>query len=427
MARLIPTLGAFRRFFGKGHSAPLLARNNKPKIPTTPKRVVKQSLGKSPLASPTSANGLVSQLKSNGRYAMLLMPKVVGNVSHHQLRTLTQLLDQEMSLIESGPVRLERGYLDQKPSPLDVVVEAFFIDRFAVTNGEFQKFVDQDGYRTADLWESEAYSVREHFVDLSGEYGPSGWKGGRYPVDAEMHPVVGVSWYEAQAFARWVGKRLPTNAEWTKAAAWPSAQSGKVVEQRVFPWGADFDVSRANVGSTGLLRTVAVDEFQNGNSASDVCQLSGNVWEWTADEFLLHSGKQMVASLHGAKSLRGGAFDTYFESQASCKFESADNPLQRRANIGFRCVVTVSQFAKNAQDAIIQSGIESGPVSFDPDASVAPSSGGKDALASSRKEMTRLKDTTEKKANPKRSVNQDESTDTEKRKPKSRFAGPGEL
>ena len=100
---------------------------------------------------------------------------------------------------------------------------AFWVDRFEVTNGEFQRFVDAGGYTNAEYWQEpfeeggrrltldEALS---RFVDATGRPGPAGWELGRYPEGRERYPVGGVSWFEAMAFARWAGKSLPTLYHW---------------------------------------------------------------------------------------------------------------------------------------------------------------------------------------------------------------------
>ena len=100
-------------------------------------------------------------------------------------------------------------------------VEALYLDRYPVTNLEFQQFVNAGGYEKLEYWDEEALPALLDFVDQTGQPGPRYWIEGHYQGGEERRPVVGVSWYEASAYARWVGKRLPTDAEWTKAGAWP--------------------------------------------------------------------------------------------------------------------------------------------------------------------------------------------------------------
>jgi iron(II)-dependent oxidoreductase len=135
-----------------------------------------------------------------------------------------------------------------------------------------------------------------------------------------------------------MGKRLPTDAEWVKAACWPVATDGAAMIQRRFPWGDSLDRSRANLWGSGPNRVVAVTEFRAGISMGGMYQLIGNVWEWTASDFRLPPN-QASADAALLKNIRGGAYDTYFDNQATSQFESGEYPLSRRHNIGFRCAI----------------------------------------------------------------------------------------
>ena len=150
------------------------------------------------------------------------------------------------------------------------------------------------------IWDQEIWPAVLDFVDQTGHPGPRFWHNGRYPRGEDNHPVVGVSWYEAAAYARWVGKRLPTDAEWVKAGSWPVALAGHPLLQRRYPWGEAMDRGRANLWGSGPGRTVSVDQFPGGVSVGGVQQLIGNVWEWTADAFALDERRRG----HGAWSRR---------------------------------------------------------------------------------------------------------------------------
>jgi iron(II)-dependent oxidoreductase len=152
---------------------------------------------------------------------------------------------------------------------------------------------------------------------------------------------VGVSWYEAAAYARWAGKRLPSDAEWVKAGAWPVTLSETARLQRKYPWGESMDRRRANTWASGRGRIVPVTEFADGVSVGGVHQLIGNVWEWTTANLGSRSSQPYLSLPTPMKSIRGGAFDTYFETQATCQFQSGENPVARKHNIGFRCALGV--------------------------------------------------------------------------------------
>jgi iron(II)-dependent oxidoreductase len=222
-----------------------------------------------------------------------------------------------------------------------VAVDAFWMDRFAVTNRQFWEFVRDGGYRDARWWHPEIREARQEFTDQSGLPGPRFWHQGRYPHELAEHPVVGVCWYEAAAYAQWAGKRLPTDPEWLQAVS-NLASRNQQWSVTPFPWGDLFDPQLANLWETDLGRTAPVDAFPGGDSPEGVRQLVGNVWEWTSSGYGEYDVGTDFVTPALWKSLRGGAFDTYFANQAGRFFQSGDSPLARRRNVGFRCVVSAS-------------------------------------------------------------------------------------
>jgi iron(II)-dependent oxidoreductase len=120
--------------------------------------------------------------------------------------------------------------------------------------------------------------------------------------------------------------------------------------QRRYPWGDNMDRERANVWGSGPGRIVPVTEFGAGVSVGGVYQLIGNVWEWTSSNFGVggYSRPELVLPTP-MKSIHGGAYDTYFDNQATCQFQSGENPLGRRHNIGFRCAVGVCDLVLTRQ------------------------------------------------------------------------------
>ena len=264
-----------------------------------------------------------------------------------------------MSLVPAGKVMLAEladlasasgGITDAKPKQLArnlMTVEPVYLDRYTVTNEEYQQFVDAGGYEQLEFWDEETLPALLDFVDESGCPGPRFWWDGTYPPGEERRPVVGVSWYEASAYARWVGKRLPTDAEWTKAGAWPVESAPGRIAQRRYPWGESFDLRRANLWGSGGNQDVDVDEFPGGVSIGGIQQLVGNVWEWTASS-LCDSADATLHVPDTMKSIRGGAYDTYFESQATCHYQSGEQPLARRRNIGVRLALPMADLAPAA-------------------------------------------------------------------------------
>ena len=98
-------------------------------------------------------------------------------------------------------------------------VEALLLDRYPVTNIDYLEFVSVGGYEQMSLWDRDVWPAVVDFVDRTGHPGPRHWSDGSFPVKLWDHPVVGVSWYEAEAYGCWAGKRLPSDEEWVKAAA----------------------------------------------------------------------------------------------------------------------------------------------------------------------------------------------------------------
>jgi iron(II)-dependent oxidoreductase len=324
---------------------------------------------------PQDTDGLIAQMLGQARYALLLRPQIAENLGERQYRRAFESLEHGMALVPDGEVVLGEADEALDDDQLDeaeraackgrvIRVEHFFLDRFPVTNEQFRGFVQAGGYEQLNLWDESIWPAILDFVDLTGRPGPAFWQKGRYPAGLERHPVVGISWYEAMAYARWVGKRLPTDAEWVKAASWPVSLSASQRLQRRYPWGESMERKRANLWGSGPNTTVPVDDYPDGVSVGGAYHLIGNVWEWTRGDF------RGIPGLHGEltfdrpmKSLRGGAFDTYFDNQATCQFQSGEAAIARKHNIGFRCALSVCDLhlARGLAETLAQSQPENAP------------------------------------------------------------------
>ena len=286
---------------------------------------------------------LVQRFLDLGRSALLLRPAIAQTISAPHLAAVREVIQHEMAWSPEGDVALVSGlsFADAancEPKHIEHV-QGFFLDRFPVTNRRFHEFVTQGGYSHEPVWDSTIWPRVSEFVDRTGNPGPRYWSNGKYPADAPNSPVVGVSWFEADAFARWAGKRLPTDAEWVKVATCPAATNGALVQRR-FPWGDNWDPERGNLWISGIKQPSPVDQFSGGASASGVFHLIGNVWEWMSTDLSETTANMGLHFETLLKSLRGGAFDTYFESQATCQLQSGDLPIARRHNVGFRCALS---------------------------------------------------------------------------------------
>jgi formylglycine-generating enzyme required for sulfatase activity len=293
-----------------------------------------------------STSSPVEQMVAQGRVALLLRPQIASRLSTAELQRAQEALDEAMAIVPQGAVAVRaRCYdaLDEESAARAerlIQVEGLFLDRCAVSNRDYLEFVDDGGYEEMSLWDESIWPAVLGFVDRTGQPGPRYWENGVFPKGQDDHPVVGVSWYEASAYARWAGKRLPTDPEWVKAGSWPIFADGGKPTQRRFPWGDSMDRRRANIWGSGFNMTVPVHALPEGASINGVMQLVGNVWEWTSSSFgAWEPPGRKIETTMPLKSVRGGAFDTYFETQAHCQFQSGESPLSRRHNIGFRCAL----------------------------------------------------------------------------------------
>ncbi|MFQ5590795.1 MAG: formylglycine-generating enzyme family protein [Phycisphaerae bacterium] len=258
------------------------------------------------------------------------------------LRRARDELEARMALVPAGSVAISQT-LSAQPGAAEeeATVEPFLLDIHTVTNARFQRFVDASGYDQLEYWPEEIWPHLIELKDLTGQPGPRYWRKGRHDVRLSEHPVVGVSWYEAQAYALWIGQRLPTETEWQMAASWRINSSADLM--RRFPWGDAMDKTRCNVWSSRIGTTVPVDLYPEGAAPNQVLQLVGNVWEWTDTEYTTtdDDARPIVGEMP-MHAIRGGAFDTYFETQASSQFRTGQIALARTYNTGFRCAMNLA-------------------------------------------------------------------------------------
>jgi iron(II)-dependent oxidoreductase len=222
----------------------------------------------------------------------------------------------------------------------------FWIDTAPVTVGEWLAFMEDGGYERREAWSRQGWEWRtaercDH--PLGWRRGEEGWldvQFGHVEPLVLTRPVQHVSWYEADAFARWAGKRLPTEHEWEKAAAWDP----ELRIARVWPWGdAPPATDLANLGA----RTYApapVGAYPRGRSFYGCHQMIGDVWEWTSSEFLPYPGFAAFpypeySEVHfgkGYRVLRGGSWATA-PIVARNSFRNWDLPERRQIFAGLRC------------------------------------------------------------------------------------------
>lgn len=288
---------------------------------------------------------LLSELEQ-GRLNIVLRDEVKW-INHpggtETLKRIKQDLEEQMKLVPAGGVSIAQTLTAQTGDPEeDYDVDPFLLSVHPVTCERFQKFVDSGGYDALDYWPEEIWPHLIELKDMTGQPGPRFWRGGRHDVRLANHPVVGLSWYEAQAFSLWVGQRLPTEQEWQMAASWHIKSSTDIM--RRFPWGDAMDNTRCNIWSSRRGETVPVTEYESGAAPNQVLQLVGNVWEWVDAEYVIadENGRQIIGEMP-LNVVRGGAFDTYFEAQANSSFRTGQLAMARSHNTGFRCAMDIDE------------------------------------------------------------------------------------
>ena len=214
---------------------------------------------------------------------------------------------------------------DQRPAR-KVNVDAFYIDKHEVTNAQFKEFILADGYKKREYWTKEGWDFiqKERFYYVYPTRNtyqinkPLGFEENSISSEPD-HPVIGVSWYEAAAYAKWAGKRLATETEWEKTA--------RGTDARVYPWGNNFDYSKLKYFPHHE-KLSPVGSFPEGASPYGVLDMAGNVAEWCADSY------------KEKKIIRGGGWNA-IRFQLRCVYRETQLPTYRYYNLGFRCVKDV--------------------------------------------------------------------------------------
>jgi formylglycine-generating enzyme required for sulfatase activity len=225
-----------------------------------------------------------------------------------------------MVLVSAGPFPMGREGANPDEQPIHrVLLNAFFIDAYEVTVAEYAKFLENEEPDPPLLWKEAQQD------------------------ENRQKPVLGVDWYDAAAYCRWAGKRLPTEAEWEKAA--------RGTDSRMYPWGNEPPTSVhgnfGNESAKGYTAAAKVGSFEKGKSPYGIFDLAGNVWEWVADRYDEHyyqhspQHNPQGPATGPLRVLRGGAWNSALTIIASAN-RNANVPSDRRSDVGFRC-------AKDAQ------------------------------------------------------------------------------
>ena len=243
---------------------------------------------------------------------------------------------KEMVYILGGefPMGSDEGNENECPRHT-VCLEAFYIDRYPVTNEEYKRFLDATGY-PAPCYQVEWADMEEYNWDPETRTPPEG---------KEKHPVVLVTWKDAQVYATWAGKRLPTEAEWERAA--------RGTDGRRWPWGNEFVEGHSNTKETEINGTKPVGQYSpNGDSLEGVGDMTGNVWEWTSSLFRpypydANDGRESQDAA-GWRILRGGSWSNPLD-RARCTAR-LDGDFLFFSNVGFRCAASIAGSENGCED-----------------------------------------------------------------------------
>ena len=217
-------------------------------------------------------------------------------------------------LTKPGMISRAEWFKKQHETPSRTVwVDSYWIEVHPVTNGQYSKFVSAGGYQTRDFWDDEGWEWVQHY-NISCPDPRTNWRA----PDRALHPIAGVNWFEAFAYAKWAGKRLPTAEEWECAA--------RGYDRRIWPWGSDWEPDYLNSTESRINDTTPVGSFPKGKSPFGCYDMAGNVDEWTIDT--VHSDNR------GLK--RGGTWRTP-GWHCRCSHRCGSSKEHRNPTIGFRC------------------------------------------------------------------------------------------
>jgi ergothioneine biosynthesis protein EgtB len=241
---------------------------------------------------------------------------------------------------------LQFAFDNEKPEH-KVFLQDFLIDRAPVSNGDYLEFIKAGGYQDFRWWHSagwehvnsESWLAPMYWESIDGEWLIRDFAGLHRVADKLNDPVTHVSFLEASAYAKWSGKRLPTEAEWEKAASFSPALNRK----QAFPWGDALpDKQRGNLFENGLWSVAPIGSYPEGQSLYGCQQMIGDVWEWTTSDYVPYPGFKSEFDEYndkwfvGQKVLRGGSFATP-RIHIRTTYRNFFHPHERWMISGFRC------------------------------------------------------------------------------------------
>ena len=321
-----------------GAAVERLANLASPELASRLARFVEKDFGNQPFTwydhqgQPQKVLRSALNLRTPQRHAAAVLRKLRLPEANEILKGWTP---PSMILVPAGSFLMgSAGNSDEGPVH-EVWLEAFWIDRYPVTNAQYAAFVESGAGKNRELWTEAGWKEHLEKIDLEGD-----WKKNR------DHPVANVTWYQSLACARWMGKRLLSEAQWEKAASWlpDLTDFGNLSGlKRRYPWGDKFDKKKCNTDASDINGTTPVGKYSPaGDSPYSCADMAGNVWEWCCNlknhyPYRGHDGREDLEGT-GDRVVRGGSW-YLVDAGARCASRGFGHPGDHHDYYGFRCGV----------------------------------------------------------------------------------------
>jgi len=281
---------------------------------------------------------------------------VSGGVEHYVGPAATEMIYiPEGSFLMGNNGSEPYSYSEELPQH-SVYLSGYWIGKYEVTRGEYRRFMEAGGYSNPAYWSADGWNWRSTASSSYPSVGPprtqpsywgaeQTWATGQTFTQTDSHPVVGVSYYEAEAYCAWAGGHLPTEAQWEKAARWTGSYPN------VYPWGNEWDDEKCNNyydqnpagGGYARYQSAPVGSYPSGASPYGLHDMAGNVWEWCRDYYgssyysVSPSTDPQGPSSGSDRVLRGGGWGSS-DGGNRCANRNYGNPNNRKHSFGFRLV-----------------------------------------------------------------------------------------